>query len=599
MNKFQIIMKKFINLAVYTILLVAVLGFTSCQAEDPIEVVVNEEQALTIDSSLAQLMERMVSNDGSHDNIVDGSSCFDIRFPYQVAVGEIKITVSSAADLEIIEAAIDAIESEDVVLDIIFPITITMADYTEVTVNGIEDLMEIASLCIEGGSDADIECIDIIYPVTFFTYDPNLQLTDTVVVNTDKEMRRFFAGLVGGSDLMSIEFPVMFEKYDGTKISVNTNSELANAIELAKEACDEDDDNDHSDDDFTLEGLNQLLVKCPLEMQWILSGSLLQEDYRAYYLVITDDGVVNAIDNEGRAITGEWSTHWIENRVLLRFNFEDIPALNYDWYLNEINEEKIQLFTPEGDVKINLQVDCDYEVEESNLVGTDSLKAILSECRWLISYFDTGAVEDRLARGLNFQFNADNLITISEGIYNTQGRWEIGENSKGQTVLVLSAIDESLNREWILVQTGESYLQFGQDETVYDLVFEKNCPDDEVAEDIYEINKTIADGPWAVSRYTNNGVDQTEEFTGLEYDFNSESFVEIQYTNNTVITSGIWKVIRSFDDSLKLVLRVSENSDEYPFLSNVWQLSEVTENQIILKYESKDSNIVEVVFEKL
>lgn len=456
-------MKKFLNYALCTSLLVA-LSFISCQSEDPLEVQVNEEQTLMASSSTAQLIENMVSNDGSHDNIVDGSSCFDISLPYTVIVNELEITVSSDEDLEVIEKLFDAIDYDDDVLDIVFPITITKADYTEVILNGIEDLMEISTQCVEGGSDDDIECIDIIYPVTIFKYNPNLQETGSITVNSDKDMRLFFAGL-NVTDLISIEFPVQFQKNDGTTISVNNNIELADAIERAKEACDEDDDNDHSDDDFTIEGLDSLLLKCPMKLHWMLSGNLLEGDYRAYYLVLSDHGVINAIDSEGLAILGEWSTHWIENRVLLRFNFEDIPALNYDWYVNEIDEDKIQLFIDESVVKVSLQADCDYEVLICN---EDFIKENLQNCKWAVSSVEGESFLDALR--IDFSFMNIHVYNPN-GTLVDEGNWGISE-----TTLVfnnLSTVMANYVGEWRLIECSANRFKLQRGDEY--LVVEKDC----------------------------------------------------------------------------------------------------------------------------
>ncbi len=124
-----------------------------------------------------------------------------------------------------------------------------------------------AEQCTEDGQDDDIECIDFVYPIKLFTFDANLQKTGNVIVESDKDLRRFFAGL-DGTDLVSIEFPIALELYDGSEIRVSSNAELADAIERAKNECDEDDDNDYNDDDFTKERLDNLLVECP----WLITA---------------------------------------------------------------------------------------------------------------------------------------------------------------------------------------------------------------------------------------------------------------------------------------------------------------------------------------
>ncbi len=156
---------------------------------------VSRQEAIAASSTTAKLIEDTCSNDGSFDNIVDESSCFNINFPYRVKANGVDLTINSIDDLDSIEEIFDALEEDEDIIDIIFPITITLADYAEITINGIEDLRGIAKECREGGDDDDIECIDFVYPITLYTFDLNNEETGNFTVESDKNLRRFFAGL--------------------------------------------------------------------------------------------------------------------------------------------------------------------------------------------------------------------------------------------------------------------------------------------------------------------------------------------------------------------------------------------------------------------
>ena len=457
-------MKKFLNFAAYTILLVTALSFTACQTEEPLDLQLNEEQTITASSATAKLMERTVSNDGSHDNIVDGSSCFDIRFPYTVSVHGLDITVNSDDDLEVIEELFDAVEYDDDVLDIIFPITITMADYADITINGIEELREIAAQCIEGGGDDDIECIDVIYPVTLFTYNPNLQQTATVTVKSDREMRRFFAGL-SATDLISVEFPVMFEKYDGTKVTVHSNSELADTIERAKEACDEDDDNDHNDDDFTKERLDSYLVMCPWLVKEIKRDNLNSTDqYFDYVLNFRENGTVVARDRAGNWLAGEWSTRVSEYRVKLTLEFEFIVDFNLEWYVYDLDAGRIKLFADDGN-RIIMRKICDVEIAECSEVF---IKEALQNCKWAVSNGESASFLDDLRidfSDMNIHVSNPNGTTVDEG------NWEISD--KILTFNNLSMEMANYIGEWEIIECGSERFKLKRGEEF--LVVEKDC----------------------------------------------------------------------------------------------------------------------------
>lgn len=456
-------MKKLFKSAMYASLLVVALNFTGCQKEyDPIETV--DEETMMADSEAATLMTQMVSNDGSYDNIVDGSSCFDIRFPYTVNVNGLDITINSKDDLHLIEEIFDALDEDDDILDIIFPVTIIMADYSEITITGIEDLREHAKDCIEGGGDDDIECIDVIYPVTFFTYNRDQQRTGSVELESDMQMRRFFAGL-DESDIISLQFPVMFELYDGTKETVNNIQELRATIARAKEACDEDDDNDHNDDDFTKERLDNLLAECPWLVTELKRFDINSTDQYVHYLMtFSEDGAVAVKDREGNVLYGEWMTRVSDYRVLLKLEFDVLVDFNLEWFVYEIKKDKIKLFSGD-DNKVILHSICDDDpVDCSDAFIEDTL----SSCRWVVA---NG--EGTFLSNLNLDFSNANIhVRNPNDEVEDEGNWSIDGN-------VLSFNDLSMTLanyigDWIVIECAPNRFKLKRGDEEY-LIIEKDC----------------------------------------------------------------------------------------------------------------------------
>ena len=435
-------MKNYFKFSLHTFLLGAALAFTSCQKEEPFQEDIDQEQTLTASSATVELMERTVSNDGSYDNIVDGASCFDIRFPYTVEVNGLELTIDSMEDLKTIEEILDAVDDNEDIMEIVFPITITMADYTEVTINGAQGLREIAEQCTEGGDDDDIECIDIVYPVTVYTYNPDFQQTANVTVESDMQLRRFFAGLEQ-TDLISFDFPVSFEHLDGTKVTVNSNSELADAIEGAKKACDEDDDNDYNDDDFTEERLNNLLTECPWEVVKLeRTNQANSVEYARHILTFKPDGKVIADNRYGYSIEGEWSTKVSDFRVVLHIEFKDNHTFNETWYVYEIEEGKIKLFAGDDD-KIIMEMACDYNPEVCSI---DTIRERLGDCRWKIAYEDGTFFED-----VNIDFSNMNIhVHNPNDTVVDEGNWSISEEAI--TFNDLSMTLSNYIGDWVIIE---------------------------------------------------------------------------------------------------------------------------------------------------
>ncbi|MCJ7467205.1 MAG: hypothetical protein MUO53_11010 [Maribacter sp.] len=567
-------MKKFLKYAMYISLLMVAFSFTACQKENVFQPGTDEQQTLAANSATAVLVERTVSNDGSFDNIVDGSSCFDIRFPYHVRVNGTELTMGSRDDLHVIEELFDAVDDDENILDIIFPVTITLADYSEITINSIDEIRALAAQCKEGGDDDDIECIDIVYPVTLFTFDTSLTSTGSFVVESDMEMRRFFAGL-GENDLMSIDFPVTLHLYDGSEMAVNSNTELAAAIESAKLACDEDDDNDYNDDDFTKEQLDNLLSECPWLVKNMVRNNMMHtEQYFDYLMAFSPDGTVTVRAGLGNSVTGTWSTVATDKGIMIKLAFDVLVDFNLEWYVYEIEEGKIKLHSGEGNWII-MKNACD-------LVNTppDTLRNILKECNWVIKkVYNQGVEIDRLL-GYEFTFLADGTVTLSNGITTSNGTWEITTNAEGRLVMAISMGDEpGVNFEWPLSDLRNDRLKFDVAEIGYELILQRVCGDNMNDGDVVEIRSIMMNGEWSVTQYSDSGADETQNYMGYTFGFQAENILGITATPTGPTLAGLWRVIRNSDGILKVYLNAGD-TEPLVELTDDWDFVRIIKDEL-------------------
>lgn len=582
-------MKKFLSYLMFMGLFTVALNFTSCQKE--IEPLPNadEQETISASSATAKLMERTCSKDGSYDNIVDGVSCFAVQFPYTVEVNGLELTIDSIEDLSLIEDIIDAVDTDDDFLEILFPITVTLADFTEITINSKEELRAIAEECKEGGDDDDIECIDFVYPITLYTFDANLEKTGSVTVDSDMELRRFFAG-ADEHDFISIDFPVTLTLYDETEVVVNSNAELAHAIETAKDACDEDDDNDHNDDDFTQERLEEYLVMCPWLIHEVKRNDLLQTDqYIDYVMNFNENGSVLVKDREGNSLEGTWSTSVGEHRIFLNLEFDQLVDFTLEWAVYEIGEGKIKLYAGEGD-KIIMRKACD-------IVNTDpdTLRSILKECSWIIKkVYNQGQEVDRLL-GYEFEFMPEGVVTLSNGTTTSEGTWEIITNNQGIPVMAITMGDEpGVSFEWPLRHLDDKRLKFEVED--FELILLRNCEDDHNDGDTLEIRNILMGGDWMVASHTNGEIDDTDDYEGYDFSFSAEHKVTVSI-NLDPLLDGIWRVVRDSEGELRIYLNLG---DEEPFgeLTEAWRLISLEQNRIELKNINGDGSYEILVFEK-
>ncbi|MGX1929783.1 hypothetical protein [Flagellimonas sp. 2504JD4-2] len=582
-------MKKLINNVMYIALFAMTLSFTSCQEEFE-EVNGDNQETLEAGSSTALLIEKTSSNDGSYDNIVDGASCFALNFPYTVNVNGIDVTIDSKEDLQTIEDIFDEVDVDEDILEILFPITITYADFSELVIENKEQLRELAAECVEGGDDDDIECIDFVYPITLFTFDINNQQTGEVMVESDEQLRRFFDGLEDG-DLVSIQYPVTLKKFDGTEIVVDSNAELAQALESAKDECDEDDDDDFNDDDFDEERFDFCLTQCPWLVKEVVRDEVNQTDqYFEYLMTFTEDGGVTVKDREGNILNGTWSSSFTDRGPLLTLEFDTLVDFNLEWLVYEIGDHTIKLYA-EGGNKIIMKQLC-----EDDEPGPDTLREILKECEWIIKKVKNQGEEiDRLI-GFEFKFLPEGVVTLSNGETTSEGTWEIGENNEGIPSLLITMGDEpGVSFEWPLRDLNNTRLRFEVEEVDYELILLRVCDDNANDGDVVEIRAALMDGAWNVAQYTEDDVDKTAEFAGLDFYFNEMHRVQVDENDNPII-EGLWRVIRNHDNELKFFLNFAEDA-KFGEITDDWYIASVTANRIELVHEDEFSTEI-LVFEK-
>ncbi|MDD3723643.1 MAG: hypothetical protein PHW92_14370 [Lutibacter sp.] len=317
------------------------VGLIACQKEISQTIQPNQNEVLIANAAVTALVKSTVTNDGSKDNIIDNASCISIKLPATVVVNGVSISIESEADYDDIEAIFDEFDDDDDQLNIVFPIIIILSDFSQITINNSEELEGFVDDC--GGEneiDDDIECIDLVYPISFSIFDSANQLVQTVTVLDDEQFYKFIDD-IESYDIVQINFPVKVLLYDGSEKIINDMDALENAIEEAKGSCDEDDNNDYNDDDCnncTKEQISQLLVTC----SWIvdkleINGIENTDNYSDFLFTFLQDGTVKAKSN-GNEITGAWSIENVDNVILLKINFNNLPDFSFNWILYEIED---------------------------------------------------------------------------------------------------------------------------------------------------------------------------------------------------------------------------------------------------------------------
>lgn len=212
-------------------MLLFLMLLVGCQEE---ELTIVEEQqdiesAAALDAQLRGLVQSVASHDGSHDDIVDKSSCFSINFPYQVYFNGEPYQINSISDF--------APFGEDDEIIPIFPITITYTDYESMEMTSENQFQAEVDKCnAQELFDDKVTCVDLVYPVRLAIYDADNTNFETVVLDHD---RLTFVSLndIPESVIVSLNYPVELVWENGAVVKLMDNEDLRSEILDAVAIC--------------------------------------------------------------------------------------------------------------------------------------------------------------------------------------------------------------------------------------------------------------------------------------------------------------------------------------------------------------------------
>ncbi len=563
----------------------ALLMLMSCQ-EEKVEITPLEEgETLEATSELTSFISATAKMDGSKDNIIDQASCTSIELPVTVVVNSLEIIIDSEEDYQVIETIFNEFDDDEDYLEIIFPITIIDADYEEIVLNNREDLDALIEDCQgENEPDEDIECIDFQYPISFSVYNADFQIIEVVDIESDRELHKFINRVKGEEVFASLNFPITMIYADESTVVVNSNEELHTTIKDAKDACDEDDDNDYGDDDFTKERLDEYLQICP----WVVyeferNEDDLIEQYKEYAIVFKEDNVVKVRTTEGELLTGTWSTRVTDNGALVKLEFTDLDDFTLEWFVYDVEYGKIKLYQTGGN-RIILKKNCDVVIDHT----IERVENYLKECYWRIERISVDGVDnDQEYIGTPFKFLEDNIVKLRvDGEY-VEGTYEVALRNEGIILKISLANRPNLELEWLITFLESDLIKL--ENSINKMVLHRHCPG--IDDDLNEIEDYLLSSVWSVASYMDGDADLTENFYLYTVEFLETGRIKVTDPNEGV-TSGSWLAYRN--EGLFLGMRFGSIA---PFseLSHRWKIKEISPNRIELKDYSSTGEIERIL----
>ena len=443
----------------YFLVFLFALLFFSCQDELVEIISPDEQETLVANSTLSNLMLRTSANNVTTDNVLDNSSCFSVDLPVTVVISDITITITTEDDLEELEDLLDDFQGE--LPEFVFPITIIYSDYEERVIENQEQLEALLEQCFD--DDDVIECVDFVYPISFSVFNSEFAIINTVSIEDKEALYSFLERLEDESEtlLVGLNFPVTLEYADGEKVTVNTNQELASAIEAAGDDCERDDFITCSVAD-----IKTFLKEC----SWKLD-----DEFDGLEVTFNDDFTLSIVgENLANPVTGNWTVEETDNGKYLIFS--NLSAFQNDlggqWLITECDYDDFEIVR--GNIDIDLDRNCETDINCSAQDITENLR----QCTW---FANSNLLSDDQTH--KFKFTETNKIVYynqSTSTFINVGIWNVVIDGMTRKIeFSLSDNLEQLSGLWTLVECNDGFfsLENGNDvfmieQECYDNVFE-------------------------------------------------------------------------------------------------------------------------------
>jgi len=575
-------MKKFINL--HFILAVSLLFiFASCQKEEA-ELIddTTTDDTFTASSNLTALLLSASQNDGSLDNIIDGSSCVSIAYPYSVIANGQQVDITSGDDISQVQAIFDQFPGDVDTVEIVFPVTLITENFEMTTVNNQTEFNAAITACTDAILNT-YSCVEFVYPISCFIYNNANEQTGTITLNNSYEWFEYLIYLQEGI-YVAIDYP-MSVIVNGQTIVVNSNQELTNAISSAN--CDNGGGTTQSE-------FETIITNGVWYITYFFDDFDETSDFMDYEFNFVSDGTATATNTSG-STPGTWN-YYVDSgvdKVDLYFGtVSPLDELDEDWEILEATEDIIRLRHESGDGSL------DYVTYERTPYtgggggGTNDFITEITTGNWYVNLLNEDG-NDETCNYVEYQFTflINGTVTAVSPSTTKNGFWSVVNDSGNLDLIMnfeLSGTDdpfEDLNDDWDLVNYsnllielmdvsggggGTDYLNFGRDPYT-------GCGGGGGGQDLVDI---LLNGPWEVGTYLDDGVDETYYYYYYEITFNNDNTVVA--TNGTNTFNGIWSVTGTTTLDLNLDFGTQIPFDEF---NDDWD---------VLSYDTNTVNLEDV-----
>lgn len=204
--------------------------FFSCQKEESVLIDETNDETITGNSVLGQMLVSASQNNGGIDDLIDGNGCFSVQLPVTVYVNSQLLIVESIFDLQTIQLIFNQSQSDIDTIEMVFPIEIVYEDYSVDTIHSQTEMESLQINC-PNFIDDTYSCVEFLYPISCFTYNSLNEQTGLVTMNNDLAWFEYLTYL-SDDTFIAIDYDMTI-LMNNQVITVKNNQELAAAFAQA------------------------------------------------------------------------------------------------------------------------------------------------------------------------------------------------------------------------------------------------------------------------------------------------------------------------------------------------------------------------------
>ena len=536
LNQYFFSVKK-TQLLLYFIWLFLSVVLFSCQKEEKELIDETPEDTIAANSPLTELLLRTAQNPGAYDDLVDGNGCASIILPITVVANGQEVTINTPEDFLLIEQIFNQFPNDIDTLEISFPISLELFDFSQVTVNNQAELDALAATC--SSNNTEIGCLDFVYPITFFTYNADQQQTGNITINNDLELFSFLQGL-GPNDFIGLDFPISVILADGSTVEVSSNQQLQNLI-LDCVA-------NTNTDPIDISQFEEDLTTGVWYVEYFFDDYDETDNYAGFEFSFALDGTAQAVKS-GNTIAGTWA-------LINDFKFDlffgtnaPLDELDEDWEIMEASSRIIKLkHISRSDGSTDYLTFGRNPNTGGNNTELNLFIENLSTGSWFVNLLEENG-SDHTANFNEYEFtflrNGEAIAVSSNNTIN--GFWT-AEIDSGNLDFILNfetgtnSNFSELNDNWDVLEATQTIIRLsdvsggGTDL----LTFGREPNGGGGGPDPQELRDILQAGTWYIEKYLEDGDDETSDFADFDFTFFSNQ--TILATNGSENVDGIWIV---------------------------------------------------------